>query len=249
MLYSSYALRHEAPDIYDLNYYNSERYRNTNARQAYIQHIAAHMEQALTNHPVAGRKLLDIGCATGDFVSWASAAGWEAEGVDISEDAVAEGCARGLPLRQQDLTGLPTEGHRYDVVTAWDLLEHLPDMSLLLSVARSILTPQGVLVLKTVSSESIIESLARLLLRASAGRLQTPLQRIYVPGHLYYFTPQALQQFLHRHQWEILLLNQADTPSSALSSSRITQLGLDTVFSVQKRLARCYELVVACRPK
>jgi SAM-dependent methyltransferase len=76
----------------------------------------------------AARRTLDVGCAMGYVVEALRELGVEAEGVDISEYAV-EHAAPGAQghLRQGNLLGrLPYEAGRFDLVSAFETLEHLP---------------------------------------------------------------------------------------------------------------------------
>jgi len=76
----------------------------------------------------APRRTLDVGCASGFVVEALRELGVDAEGVDVSQFAVEQAAAgaRGH-VRQGDLTRrLPFRGRRFDVVTAYETLEHLP---------------------------------------------------------------------------------------------------------------------------
>jgi ubiquinone/menaquinone biosynthesis C-methylase UbiE len=100
-----------------------------------------------------GQSLLDIGCGYGSFVIVCRNAGINAEGIDIADYDIGF-ARRRLPMeRPQDEnqvvfhlgdgqnTGLPTE--KFDVVTAWNLLEHVPDFRELIKEAYRLLKPGG----------------------------------------------------------------------------------------------------------
>jgi cyclopropane fatty-acyl-phospholipid synthase-like methyltransferase len=77
--------------------------------------------------PYAGEgRLLDFGCGSGENVARMAAAGWKAEGIDLSAEAVAAGRAAGLPLRVGTLPGMDLPRESFDTVTAWGSLEHVP---------------------------------------------------------------------------------------------------------------------------
>ncbi len=94
--------------------------------------------------PKAAPRLLDVGCGVGAFCQAAKLHGFEVAGIDVSATAVAEGQARGdVPLRVATLEEVVGAGERYDVVTAFEVLEHLSDPVAFLSEARKLLGPGG----------------------------------------------------------------------------------------------------------
>jgi SAM-dependent methyltransferase len=94
----------------------------------------------------AGKKLLDVGCAGGAFLVAARAAGFEVCGVEPSR--WLSGFARreyGCDVRQGILAaGMFPEGS-FDVISLWDVLEHVPDPDAVLRTVRSLLKPDGYL--------------------------------------------------------------------------------------------------------
>ncbi len=101
----------------------------------------------------SGQNLLDIGCGYGSFVIVCRNGGINAEGIDIAEYDIGFARKR-LPMeRPQDQsqivfhlgdgqnTGLPAG--KFDVVTAWNLLEHVPDFRELIREAFRLLKPGG----------------------------------------------------------------------------------------------------------
>ncbi len=92
-----------------------------------------------------GGTLLDVGCAFGRFLERAQAH-YRCAGMDISPFAL-EQARRWLP--QIPLTEGRIEafrpGARYDVVTCFDVLEHVPDLDLALARLRDLLVPSGIL--------------------------------------------------------------------------------------------------------
>lgn len=94
--------------------------------------------------PARGRALLDIGCGVGRFGIVARNAGWRVAGIDPAVDAVHAGrSATGLELSTCTLSELSTGPERFDVVTLFDVLEHLPDPVAMLAQARQMLTAHG----------------------------------------------------------------------------------------------------------
>lgn len=75
----------------------------------------------ITNHRPSGR-LLDIGCATGDFLD-AARRHYDAEGLELSRWASEVARGRGLMVHRSDLAGFhPSKP--YDLLTLWGVIEH-----------------------------------------------------------------------------------------------------------------------------
>ena len=88
-------------------------------------------------------RILDVGCGTGANLEMLSQFG-EAEGVDVSPDALAFCRQRGLQnVRQGEAERLPYEDRTFDLVTGLDVVEHLDDDLAGLSEMRRVLRPGG----------------------------------------------------------------------------------------------------------
>ena len=88
-------------------------------------------------------KILDVGCGTGANLLMLSEYG-EAEGVDISEDALAFCRERGLDkVRLGAGEQLPYDDGTFDLVTAFDVVEHMDDDLAGLREMRRVLRPGG----------------------------------------------------------------------------------------------------------
>ena len=104
--------------------------------------------------------LLDVGCSTGFALRVAREAGWRAVGLEPSRWAVAAARAEGLEVTEGTLDDRPFGPERFDVVTLWDVIEHVPDPARTLRAAYDVLRPGGVIALTTMEVGSPI---ARLL--------------------------------------------------------------------------------------
>ena len=96
-------------------------------------------------HRVTDRRprILDVGCGTGANLLMLSRYG-EAEGVDISEDALAFCRERGLDhVKQGAGEELPYEDGTFDLVTAFDVVEHMDDDLAGLKEMFRVLRPGG----------------------------------------------------------------------------------------------------------
>jgi len=110
--------------------------------------------------PAAGRSLLDIGAYCGYFLEVSRQAGFRAEGLELSRWAADHARASGFEVHSEPLRERARSGDRYDVLTMWDVVEHLPDPREEIEAARQLLRPGGQLYLSTIDTGSLV---ARLL--------------------------------------------------------------------------------------
>ncbi len=91
-----------------------------------------------------GKRLLDVGCAGGAFPKAAHDLGFTVTGIEPSRWLAEYGRAQyGLDIRQGLLRPGLFERHSFDVVTLWDVIEHVPCPEQLLTTIHKILKPGG----------------------------------------------------------------------------------------------------------
>ncbi|HEX2680290.1 MAG TPA: class I SAM-dependent methyltransferase, partial [Candidatus Dormibacteraeota bacterium] len=100
-------------------------------------------------------KILDVGCANGDFLKVARDRGWQVFGADPSA-ARADVEAAGIPLVGNTVLDAAVKVGSLDAVTFWDVLEHVADPVANLARARALLKPGGVVVLTVPDSANLV---------------------------------------------------------------------------------------------
>ncbi len=139
-------------------------------------------------HKAAGKvgRLLDVGCATGIFLDGMRTLGWDVAGVEPTTSAAAYARDRfGLDVFEGRLEDAPFADHSFDVITLWDVLEHVHEPKQVLDKIHQLLRPGGLLVMSLPNPDSIE---ARFLDRYWAGW--------DLPRHLNLFRPTQLRQHL-----------------------------------------------------
>jgi ubiquinone/menaquinone biosynthesis C-methylase UbiE len=114
----------------------------------------AHAQQILkiVSEAADGRRgrLLDIGTGRGDLLLEAARSGWDAQGVEISEDAAKVARERlGLKVTVGTLAAARFPDRYFDAVTMLDVIEHVPDPVADLREVRRVLKGGGIVVLET----------------------------------------------------------------------------------------------------
>ena len=197
--------------------------------------VYEHWLDALERVRPPGR-LLDVGCGTGLFLAVARRRGWTPYGVD--DCAVATAHARGhfgLEVWDGQFTDFAArEGLQFDAISMWDVIEHARDPVGLLSAARSVLAPGGVIAISTPNQKSILDLVAGLLYRGSFGRITLPLEKFYIEQHFLYFGPDTLRGALDRASLDLVVLGRELTDLRRLSLSPAARLVLETLFLVSR---------------
>lgn len=132
-------------------------------------------------------RLLDVGCAAGFFLAEARAA-YEVQGVELSAYSSAHARERlGLDVFTGTLHEAALPSARFDLVTLWDVIEHVPDPAAVLAEVARVLAPGGRVVLTTGDIGS-----AYAQARGAQWHLMTP------PWHLYFFSRATLGRLAAR---------------------------------------------------
>ena len=110
-----------------------------------------------------GLRLLDVGCGSGFFLEVALECGFDPAGIELSPVAIdlAQPTVRGRIIRGDVNTVLATDPRRFDVVTAFDIIEHMFDPLSFLNDIAQVLAPGGLLVLSTPDTGHWLRPLMR----------------------------------------------------------------------------------------
>jgi SAM-dependent methyltransferase len=142
--------------------------------------------------PLKPGRMLEVGCASGEFMHRMAARGWEVEGIEFSPEAAASARPLGYSVHVGPLETAPSPAVPYDLVVAWMTLEHLHDPVLGLRKLRDWTRSGGWLVASV----------------PNAGTLEFRLFKdawyaLHLPNHLYHFTPKTLGRMLGRAGWRV----------------------------------------------
>lgn len=158
-------------------------------------------------------KLLDVGCGNGLFLVAMRGFGWQCVGVEPNEAAGQH--ARdtlGLKVHIGDVFLLRSAA-TFDLITLWDVLEHVHSPADVLAHCNRLLKPGGIVALHVPNWDSIERRLFR--------ERWTGLD---VPRHLYHFSPRTLRQLLNLSGFRVqTLITQA--PVLTLASNVLRWAG------------------------
>jgi SAM-dependent methyltransferase len=190
-------------ELYTDDYWSHDRGHSTIAEQwnnhtlpIYLATplLCSWVEQCLREKPV-GSRILEIGCTPGAFLFTMAVRGWTVRGQEASR-GLCDDIARhtGLPaewftagLFPQVLPQVLPQG-RFDVIAAFDVLEHAPDPLAWLLAAGHLLEDDGVLLLQVPLFDP-----------DDPSEFHEGSQGMWDPDeHIYVFTPSGMRRLLAR---------------------------------------------------
>ncbi len=140
-----------------------------------------------------GGTILDIGCATGVFLKEMKDHGWDAYGIEPSTYAAEVAVhQQGLNIINGYLDQASFKENFFDVITLWDVFEHLPDPVATLEIIKHILKPGGDLVITMPNTDSWERKIFK---QYWAGW--------DVPRHYHIFSENAIERLLNDHGMHI----------------------------------------------
>lgn len=152
MVYLNPALKQEALERYysGLNTGQGQIVASESAfyRELYTQGLAD------VETMVPKGRILDIGCSTGFFLDIAKERGWETYGVELGVEEARACAAKGHKTSTTSLEKASWDT-KFDAVTMWDVLEHIPDGKSCLEIISRILKPGGVIFFQIPNSGSL----------------------------------------------------------------------------------------------
>ncbi len=183
-------------DVYDAGYWKSSNPKQRGyadyAREAALYLKTYRKRWALVQQwlPARGR-ILDLGCAAGYFLRVAQEHGHDVHGIEMSA-AIAGEAVQALGADRVHIgtleEGIAAKGHAdgtFDLITLWDVVEHIPEPQPVLRRLRALLKPGGKLLLETQNVAS-----------RWANWLGPRWHHYKHDEHLYHFTPATLTRLL-----------------------------------------------------
>lgn len=139
-----------------------------------------------------GWKILDIGCSTGIFLEVAKEKGLDIYGVELSKWGYekAKKISKNVYNRTLDKCGFKEEF--FDVVTMWDLIEHLSNPNKELKEINKILKRDGNLIITTPNINGFFSKLTK--------RSWWAMIRM----HLFYFSPENIAKLLDKNGFRVV---------------------------------------------
>lgn len=153
-------------------------------------------------------KLLDVGCGEGFFLKAARDKGWEVTGVEISPNHIPPP-DYGLNIINEDILRADLKEGSFDVITFYDVMEHMPHPGKVLDKTMALLKKGGLLVIR-VPNEKFLRIKMRLFTSIFGRDFYLKNDNLSIMGyyapetHLYDFNQKTIGLFLRNKGFNIL---------------------------------------------
>ncbi len=172
------------------SYYKSENYiSHTDGNTSFFEKIYQKVKKytihkkikLIASFKVHNKTLLDVGCGTGDFLLAAKKRNWKICGIEPNQNArkLAEKKLGEQAVLKSDLDEI--RGQKFDVITLWHVLEHVPDLDNYILELKRMLKSNGVLIIAVPNYKSF-----------DAKFYKQYWAAFDVPRHLWHFSKKAI---------------------------------------------------------
>lgn len=134
--------------------------------------------------------LLDYGCGTGEFLNTMQQRGWDVGGLEPSEIARNKAMQLTGKIIAETHEQLPIK--RYNAITLWHVLEHVPDLNLVLQKLKNSLHHNGTIFIAVPNYQSP-ESL----------HYKNDWAGYDVPRHLWHFSKKSMELLLDQNNFKL----------------------------------------------
>jgi len=154
----------------------------------------------IVSHPEFGKKVLDIGCADGEFSKYLIDRGYSCFGLESGDIPAKQARANGLVVKKWSfLDRFPYPANYFDIVFGGEVIEHTVDDSGFLKEIYRVTKPNGLLILTTPNLVSLGNRFLMLL-----GKIP---RFVYADFHYRIFTPEILKIKLIQSGFKIERIN------------------------------------------
>ena len=185
------------------DYYESEDYiSHTDAKRNLIEriyHVAKEYSlkrklKLIDRFSPQGKRLLDIGAGTGDFLKTCQDAGWDVTGIEPSDKArrLSESKVGSDKCHDSLERFMKTNSGEFDVITLWHVLEHVPDLYEFIARIKSLLSKNGCLVVAVPNFKC-----------ADAEFYGKHWAAYDVPRHLWHFSRNSIERIFSDFEMEV----------------------------------------------
>lgn len=189
--------------------------------------IFSHIAEVQDLSQLKGQRLLDVGCDTGQFLlSAARLMSVLPVGVDVSQQAISDAKANGIEAYVGTVEEILSKIGTFKIVTAIDLIEHLPNPVSFFQGLSRLLQPGGIAYVESPNQLSAVYSVGRVLCGLTGARPREVFERLFPSEHIQYFSPAGLTKISDSFGLKVIQEGSKSMPASEIAVGTLIRAGL-----------------------
>jgi 2-polyprenyl-3-methyl-5-hydroxy-6-metoxy-1,4-benzoquinol methylase len=138
------------------------------------------------------KKILDIGCGTGDFLSICKNNSWTTIGVEPNKKAREISLTKNLVVKES-INDIIKINQKFDVITLWHVLEHVPNLGEYIIQLKKLLTDNGTLIIAVPNYKSY-----------DAIHYKEFWAAYDVPRHIWHFSKNSIEKLFKENEMSLV---------------------------------------------
>jgi len=184
-------------------YYKSEEYiSHTDAKKSLFDKVYQLVKnytlskkvKLINSFKTEEKRLLDVGCGTGDFINTSKNKSWKVVGVEPSKKARELAI---IKIKENIFSSLDklidSNPKKFDVISLWHVLEHVPDYEIYIQKLQSLLKPNGYLLIAVPNYKSYDAQFYKEFWAAYD-----------VPRHLWHFSQKSISLIFEKENMKVV---------------------------------------------
>ncbi|MBN4051517.1 asparagine synthase (glutamine-hydrolyzing) [bacterium AH-315-M05] len=171
-------------------------------------------------------RILDIGCGRGYFLKTARERGWDVFGTEYTDKAIRICSDKGIPMHQGQLNPSTYKTNFFDIITMFEVIEHINNPREEIKSIENILRPEGVFYFTTPNFNSLNQFI-----------LRNKWNIVRYPDHLCYYTRKTINHLLNEFDFKKRKLDTTGYSITRLKTSlKISEQKCVSQFSDDERI-------------
>ena len=136
-------------------------------------------------------KVLDIGCANGQFLDACKASGWDTYGLELNDSERKEALKKGHIVYNSKIHSNFVKKESFDLITMLEVLEHVHNPAKVIKNIWKALKPNGLIVIIVPNVDSLASNI-----------MQSRCNMFLGMSHITMFDPNTLKNFMYKHSFK-----------------------------------------------